>query len=234
VVKCVTEVAIQLLREKLPTTHQMIVHLIQIELAYINTNHPDFMGGAAALATLEKLRERKKFESTTMTTPMGSMTAALVKQAYTDMLSQEKKSNLLGKDGGGSGLLHYFFGNRDKTKSELPPPPSSSSSSSLDHHLLPFPKANVDSAEKDTSKLEDNTLSISIDTSSTPPPLSEKEEMETYLIRKLIKKKILPPTTQYRTHISLKSLSFIRIFALFEKTFKIWFPKSSCVFSSML
>jgi len=31
-----------LLRKRLPITNQMVVNLVQIELAYINTKHPDF------------------------------------------------------------------------------------------------------------------------------------------------------------------------------------------------
>lgn len=31
-----------LLRKRLPITNQMVEHLVQIELAYINTKHPDF------------------------------------------------------------------------------------------------------------------------------------------------------------------------------------------------
>lgn len=31
-----------LLRKRLPITNQMVTHLVQIELSYINTKHPDF------------------------------------------------------------------------------------------------------------------------------------------------------------------------------------------------
>ena len=41
-------VVMGLLRERLPTTNQMVENLIRIELAYINTNHPDFVGGTRA------------------------------------------------------------------------------------------------------------------------------------------------------------------------------------------
>lgn len=41
-------VVMSLLRERLPMTNQMVENLIRIELAYINTNHPDFVGGTRA------------------------------------------------------------------------------------------------------------------------------------------------------------------------------------------
>ena len=41
-------VVMGLLRERLPTTNQMVENLIRMELAYINTNHPDFVGGTRA------------------------------------------------------------------------------------------------------------------------------------------------------------------------------------------
>lgn len=41
-------VVMGLLRERLPMTNQMVENLIRIELAYINTNHPGFVGGTRA------------------------------------------------------------------------------------------------------------------------------------------------------------------------------------------
>jgi dynamin 1-like protein len=150
-IKRITETTTELLREKLPLTNDMIERLLQMELAYINTNHPDFMGGTAALATLEKIREKKRFE-----TPITGaiMTTA---QAYTEKLSQEKKTAHVAKDGG---LLHYFFGNRDKDKSET------DQRSLIENQITILP----------------DTAPMSMEGSSIP--MSEKEEMETYLIRK--------------------------------------------------
>ncbi len=41
-------VVMGLIRERLPVTNEMVENLISIELAYINTNHPDFVGGTRA------------------------------------------------------------------------------------------------------------------------------------------------------------------------------------------
>jgi len=47
-----TEVVSSLLRRCLAPTQMMISNLIKIELAYINTSHPDFIGGSRAVAKL--------------------------------------------------------------------------------------------------------------------------------------------------------------------------------------
>ncbi len=38
----IVDVVTALLRKRLPITNQMVEHLVQIELSYINTKHPDF------------------------------------------------------------------------------------------------------------------------------------------------------------------------------------------------
>ncbi|KAI9189518.1 Dynamin- GTPase protein [Blastocladiella emersonii ATCC 22665] len=54
-----------LLKEHLAPTRAFVQTLVAIQRAYINTSHPDFIGGAAAVAQLEKKyeRERRKKES---------------------------------------------------------------------------------------------------------------------------------------------------------------------------
>lgn len=41
-------VVMSLIHQRLPVTNQMVENLIAIEVAYINTNHPDFVGGTRA------------------------------------------------------------------------------------------------------------------------------------------------------------------------------------------
>ena len=53
------EVSSEILRERLQPTSVMIENLIQIELGYINTSHPDFMGPGAAISALGKLHDRR-------------------------------------------------------------------------------------------------------------------------------------------------------------------------------
>ncbi|XP_046405452.1 dynamin-1-like protein isoform X2 [Ischnura elegans] len=48
------DVVTQLLRHRLPTTNAMVENLVAIELAYINTKHPDFYKEAALVSSLMK------------------------------------------------------------------------------------------------------------------------------------------------------------------------------------
>ena len=55
-----SEVVSELLREHLSPTVSYVGSLIAIQRAYINTNHPDFLGAAGAMASLENDGKRKK------------------------------------------------------------------------------------------------------------------------------------------------------------------------------
>jgi hypothetical protein len=58
------EVISELLRERLSPTSTYVESLIAIERAYINTNHPDFLGAAGAMANLEtESKKKRKSES---------------------------------------------------------------------------------------------------------------------------------------------------------------------------
>ncbi|KAJ1660726.1 Dynamin- GTPase protein [Dispira simplex] len=57
------EVVSDLLRERVAPTSIYVESLIGIQRAYINTNHPDFIGGSGALAELHRKAEAKKRDS---------------------------------------------------------------------------------------------------------------------------------------------------------------------------
>lgn len=50
----IVDVVTQLLRRRLPTTNTMVENLVAIELAYINTKHPDFYKEIAMVPTMIK------------------------------------------------------------------------------------------------------------------------------------------------------------------------------------
>ncbi|CAG8629061.1 8809_t:CDS:10, partial [Ambispora leptoticha] len=56
------EVVSDLLRERLTPTSDYVESLIAIQRAYINTNHPDFIGGGGAISDLVKRMERRRKE----------------------------------------------------------------------------------------------------------------------------------------------------------------------------
>ncbi|CAB0035145.1 unnamed protein product [Trichogramma brassicae] len=53
----IVDVVTHLLRRRLPTTNQMVENIVAIELAYINTKHPDFHKDAALVSSLLKNAE---------------------------------------------------------------------------------------------------------------------------------------------------------------------------------
>ncbi|KAF9192852.1 Dynamin- GTPase protein [Haplosporangium sp. Z 767] len=56
------EVVSDLLRERLGPTSDYVESLISIQRSYINTNHPDFIGGGGAMSALERASQKKKKE----------------------------------------------------------------------------------------------------------------------------------------------------------------------------
>ena len=62
--KKIVEVMYQLLTKCLTPTNQMVKNLVMIEDSYINTHHPDFMGGANAMLNVfdpKSYRDRDEF-----------------------------------------------------------------------------------------------------------------------------------------------------------------------------
>ncbi|KAJ1719914.1 Dynamin- GTPase protein [Coemansia biformis] len=57
------EVVSDLLRERVGPTAAYVESLIAIERAYINTNHPDFIGGPGAISDLQRRLERRRRDS---------------------------------------------------------------------------------------------------------------------------------------------------------------------------
>lgn len=61
------EIVNQLLRHSVLPTQKMISNLIMVELAYINTSHPDFIGGKQAVAQLNRKLNPNETASRTAT-----------------------------------------------------------------------------------------------------------------------------------------------------------------------
>ncbi|KAL7750211.1 Dynamin- GTPase protein [Sorochytrium milnesiophthora] len=60
----IVSIVIELLRERMAPTSTYVESLVSIQKAYINTNHPDFIGGGQAVAMLEKQMDRKRRHGT--------------------------------------------------------------------------------------------------------------------------------------------------------------------------
>jgi len=176
-------------------TQAYIESLISIQLAYINTNHPDFIGGSAAVALLQRKHEKRRREAERsrkrqdLNVALGAMKS---KDADTkkeeSMISPDQTAarpihrehalsdpNNMTRDGG---FLTYFFGGHHPTNSGSPdlaiPAHSRSRSSS--------PTRMLDDVSLDQMTLRDGDPYATQHHSRSP----EREEIEVELIRSLI------------------------------------------------
>ncbi|XP_065339611.1 dynamin-1-like protein [Cloeon dipterum] len=105
----IVDVVTQLLRRRLPTTNSMVENLVAIELAYINTKHPDFYKDAALVPSLSKQHEEQEAER-----PANRRTAApqgpMVGAQEAEVPKNQNMARLNG-DGVSSVLQHQWLSN---------------------------------------------------------------------------------------------------------------------------
>ncbi|EIE79645.1 hypothetical protein RO3G_04350 [Rhizopus delemar RA 99-880] len=161
-----SEVVSELLRERLGPTVTYIESLIAIERAYINTNHPDFLGAAGAMANLEQeARKKKKSE-------------ALRRKQFVEMKQKAELANETSRQqqetATKESLLSYFFGganNDEKSTVGLQEMMTKA-------QYAPFMSVNSLMQNEMIKKLEQTSLDDEVAT--------DREELETQLIRTLI------------------------------------------------
>jgi dynamin 1-like protein len=165
------EVVSSLLRRCLAPTQMMIANLIKIELAYINTSHPDFIGGSRAVAKLlEKIgkdndRNRQSVVEQTLhgvTTPMSHNSG---NRGFEDANENEEPASpeiLQDSANVNGGIMNYIFrgGNEQQPGGTVSKPsaakPSKKSGplSALNLPNVPDSMNNSDSPPTDREKVE--------------------------------------------------------------------------------
>eukprot|EP01135_Chromosphaera_perkinsii_P003144 Nk52_evm33s236 gene=Nk52_evmTU33s236 len=123
----VIDVVNSLLKARLPLACTMIENLIEMELAYINTNHPDFMGGSAAVSAMmeRKLDEEyrlhlnRRIAKNEKTRQEQDPQHAQQQQKPEPKVENKAPGPLNGETGrhqagGKAGLFNYFFGDKAK------------------------------------------------------------------------------------------------------------------------
>ena len=207
----VLEVCVELLRERMAPTQAYIESLISIQLAYVNTNHPDFIGGSSAISMLERKHERRRreldrFKRHHLSTALPNGPAVAAPPTTRASTAKEREDMVVpglqhmshhagmhaphGRDGG---FLTYFFGGHPGSQSPEPVV-SGSRSNSPSRHLERI-------SLTDETPLDDNTT---IDANGTiPGPAvangtqhigqnqqvahpADREDIEVELIRSLI------------------------------------------------
>lgn len=118
-----------LLNERLGPTSQYITSLIDIQRAYINTNHPNFMGAAQAMSSVvedQKQRETKQKSIVSAIEELSTSTKeAEDSNPHTPSdvaVSSEDEDEVPSKDK--DAFFSYFFGNMAREQPPLPSAPS--------------------------------------------------------------------------------------------------------------
>jgi len=124
------EVVSGLLKRAVGPTQLMVSNLVKVELAYINTSHPDFIGGSRAVAQLMRKLEKEKEEARAKARNLEAMGATPLSSSSLNNymgnnIDKENTMNgstttrggppppLVDSDGAG-GILNFMFG-RGKT-----------------------------------------------------------------------------------------------------------------------
>ncbi|CAO3598805.1 unnamed protein product [Absidia cylindrospora] len=192
------EVVAELLRERLSPTSTYVESLIAIERAYINTNHPDFMGAAGTMSNLEsESKKKKKQESSkrrlTRRSSMNSVSSAV--RANGAFIDDDSKSittitdtlsvaNENGYPTQHDSFLNYFFGGAGKADRPALGPASETTNGSYQHHVPTLSVSSLMEHEIE-KKVEYGTIQNGND-EEPMYPTSDREEIETQLIRTLI------------------------------------------------
>jgi len=114
------EVVNGLLKLSVGPTQMMVTNLINIELAYINTSHPDFIGGSRAVAQLMRKLEKEKEAARKGHSMDPAGATPLSSTSLNSYIVDDKENNENGESsapvdtGGDGGILNFVFG-RGKT-----------------------------------------------------------------------------------------------------------------------
>lgn len=74
------EVVNEILNKYRSPTKQMISNLIAVELAFINTNHPDFVGGDGAITSIMEKMTKNQIEKEVAQPQQSSQSQTTVKR----------------------------------------------------------------------------------------------------------------------------------------------------------
>lgn len=114
------EVVNGLLKQSVGPTQMMVSNLVKIELSYINTSHPDFIGGSRAVAQLMRKLEKEK-EAARKGRSMEPIGATPLSSSSLNSYIDDKENHQndqgsapLVDSGGEGGILNFVFG-RGKT-----------------------------------------------------------------------------------------------------------------------
>lgn len=166
----IVDVVTQLLRRRLPTTNIMVENLVAIELAYINTKHPDFHKEAALVPSLLKQEQNDPWNN-----PHGNPPSRRIKAPLALNPAPNSERN---EPSEGSNTNHLNNGESSSWLSNILPParPESTESSSSN-----TPTHGVMSPMKPVNLLPE------VPNNTSSRRLTDKEQRDCDVIERLIK-----------------------------------------------
>lgn len=175
------EVVINLLQRRLPSTNEMVENLVQIELSYINTNHPDFTDGASLVSSIamnhemERKRASKLSQSVLVNGPLEGIRSQTSTPDSSPTHRPDRDAN----------ISVAFIAQVDKN-------PVSSTSSGGFMSWVPGIRSTAaqSSADKTTAVVgpsKSATEEMALPSSFRQRGLTDREQMDSDIIRKLIK-----------------------------------------------
>lgn len=168
----IVDVVTQLLRRRLPTTNSMVENLVAIELAYINTKHPDFHKEAALVPSLLKNEQGEPWNSNST---HGNPPSRRI------MKAPSSTPNLANGDPEGQHHMNHVGENSSWLSNILPPAPATRTESTESSQSNTPTHNSVMSPMKPVNLLPD----VPINTSSRR--LTDKEQRDCDVIERLIK-----------------------------------------------
>ncbi|KAJ9300205.1 hypothetical protein DTO271G3_2322 [Paecilomyces variotii] len=223
------EVVSDLLRERLGPCSSYVESLIAIQRAYINTNHPNFLGAAAAMSSViqnkqeqekkalladeKRRREKRRLKELAAANGTGeedeqadTKAIPIRGQSKGRSISPHVENGIASTNGAspprfGSGnaardsFLNYFFGKEGLPSAGPLPQPSAAQSKPFSHTNEPSISQSLRRGEpRSPVAVQDDYTGLSEYGGETPqfpqdnaePTLTDREVMETELIRRLI------------------------------------------------
>lgn len=176
----IVDVVTQLLRRRLPPTNSMVEYLVSIELAYINTKHPDFHKDAALVPSLMKNDQNEPWSTPGNQNPPSRR-----------IQNKMPQSSLAGSTDGTNDLSHANNVNNNNSDashqpqnnwlSNILPPARSNATDSAESSQSNTPTHSMMSPMKPVNLLPD----VPINTTSRK--LTDREQRDCDVIERLIK-----------------------------------------------
>ncbi|KAJ2313645.1 Dynamin- GTPase protein [Coemansia sp. RSA 2705] len=210
----VMQVVSDLLRERVGPTSQYVESMIAIERAYINTNHPDFIGGPGAIADLQQKLDRRRKDAARLrvreirlaTRSSDEAVGAQFEESEVDPsevddivdarsrvkvngMAEEPRaaSGTLRRPGSGSPLGSGTSSNQGKFFNSFfgNGRRDLPDESRPNHSVIPVPNR-LSHISGDGTSLDDESAALSAQLSADLTVSEQRDEMETSLIRSLI------------------------------------------------